>query len=64
MGISSERMAEETRDIRLKMRELVEQGMNEMEALGEALPDDKNRSRKLKTWKKRVNWKFLYCLKK
>jgi hypothetical protein len=56
MGISTERMAEETRDARLKMHELVEQGKDEMEALGEALPDDKNRSRKLKTWKKRGLW--------
>ena len=56
MGISTERMAEETRAIRLKMQELVDQGMDEMEALGDVLPEDKNRTRKLKTWKKRGLW--------
>ena len=51
MPISKELLAEQSRDIRLEMHKLMEGGLSEREALKRALPDDSNRSRRLKTWK-------------
>ena len=52
----TERMAEESREVRFKMHRLVEGGMGERIALRNVLKNDGNRSRKLSTWRKRGLW--------
>lgn len=53
MPKSTELIAQETREIRLKMWGLVKAGKSESAALREVMPDDTNRQRKLKNWKAR-----------
>jgi hypothetical protein len=54
---TAERMAEETRETRLAMRALTKvQGLTENEALAKVLPNDRNRTKKLKRWKENGLW--------
>lgn len=53
MPKSTELMAEETKDIRKQLHYLIKGGLTESEALGQVLPKDKNRRRKLDRWKDR-----------
>ena len=47
----AETIAKETRNLRLEMHQLVSEGVSESDALVKILPDDNNRSTKLKLWK-------------
>ncbi len=49
-------VAEETREIRIKMDEYMREAFGEAEALAKALPADANRSKKLRDWKSRGLW--------
>lgn len=52
-----EQIAAETLKIRLDMRTLMqEQGLSENEALARLLPNDRNRTKKLKRWKEKALW--------
>jgi len=51
MPISKELLAERSRSLRLEVHRLMEGGVSEAEALKTALPQDTNRSRKMRTWK-------------
>lgn len=56
MTISNERYALDTLEMRLRMHEQVENGKTESEALLAILPNDGNRSKKLRTWRDRGLW--------
>ena len=56
MSTRDEQYAEKTRADRLKVHELVGQGMTEKDAMIEAFPKKKDRPRTLSTWKKKGLW--------
>lgn len=56
MTISNESLARKTLEIRLKVHELVSGGMSESQAMIKVLPDDKNRSRRMKGWIQNGLW--------
>ena len=52
MPKSTELIAEETRELRLRLKALIDSGMSKSKALLKVFPNDSNRSRRLKFWEK------------
>jgi hypothetical protein len=56
-GKTTEQLAEETLKIRLEVhRRMVEGNLSENEALRQVLPTDRNRTKKLRLWRKKGLW--------